>query len=467
MTTHRLTRVAWRDASISPAPTAPVRLAHLGLGNFFRAHQAFYTEHAPDGGSWGYAAFAGRDPALAGALQAQDGLYTLVARGPEADRFEVISGLSEVHLGSDHAGWLACVASPHVAAVTVTVTEAGYCLDGDARLDMSRPDVAADIARLRDSPDAAVSTAPARLLAGLAARRTADAGPVAVVPCDNVARNADLLREALLDMAGAVAESLAEWIDASVSVVSTVVDRITPRSSEADVAAVERSTGWTDRAAVVGEPFSEWVLAGDFPAGRPAWDQAGAQFVDDPAPYERRKLWLLNGAHSLLAYAGSILGHQSVPGAFADERCREWVEQWWTTAGGHLDQPAPVVSAYKASLAERFSNFRLADKLSRVAEDGSQKLPIRVLPVLRAEVAARGDPTSATRILAAWICHLRGAGAPIKDVRANEFAAMCTGSLDDAALKVLAALDAPLGADVRVVAELAEQCRQLESYSRQ
>lgn len=466
MTPQSLTRAAWGGPSPALSHPAPVRLAHLGLGNFFRAHQAFYTAHAPGGEAWGYAAFAGRDPALAKALQAQDGLYTLVARGPRQDRCEVISGLSEVHLGSEHDSWLACVASFGVAAVTVTVTEAGYCLGADARLEVSRADVGADISGLRDSLDAPVTTAPARLLAGLAARRAAGAGPIALVPCDNVARNADMLRGVLLDMADCVDESLAEWIVDSVSFVSTVVDRITPRCAQGDVDAVERSTGWTDHAVVVAEPFAEWVLAGEFPAGRPAWQDAGACFVDDVAPYERRKLWLLNGAHSLLAYGGSILGHQCVPDAFADQRCREWVEQWWSTAAGHLEQPSDVLSDYRAHLADRFSNFRLADKLSRIAEDGSQKLPIRVLPVLRAEVAAGEPPTSATRILAAWICHLRGAGARVKDVRAGDFAPLCSGSLDDAAFKVVTALDAPLGADPDVVASVAQQCREFESYQR-
>jgi fructuronate reductase len=438
----------------------------LGLGNFFRAHQAWYTEHAFDADDWGYAAFAGRSADLADRLAAQDSLYTLLERGSQRDSAEVIASVSEVHPGADHAGWLACVASPRVAAITVTVTEAGWCRGPDGGLDVSRPDVAADLARLRDDISASVATAPARLVAGLAARRAADSGPLALVSCDNVPGNGELAGRVVADLARLVDCALVEWIGQSLTVVTTVVDRITPRTGSADIEAAARATGRSDEAPVVTEPFSEWVLAGELPAGRPRWEDAGAIFTDDVTGYEHRKLWLLNGAHSLLAYAGAALSHRTVAGAIGDDRCRGWVQQWWATAGPHLDQPTGEIATYQDALVERFANTKMHDELARIAEDGSQKLPIRVLPVLRAERAVGRLPTAATRIIAAWLCHLRGLGAPVHDIRADELVPLAAGPVADAARQVLDALDPELGADTAVVAAVAEQCHELAGTQR-
>jgi len=442
-------------------PAAPVGLVHLGLGNFFRAHQSFYTEHSSDAGDWGCAAFAGRGADLAARLHAQGGLYTLLKRGPQGDTAEIIAAVSEVHPGADHAAWLACVASPRVAAITVTVTEAGYCRGPDGGLDVSRPDVAGDLARMREDISAPVATAPARLVAGLAARRAAGAGPLALVSCDNTPGNGALPGRVVTDLAGLVEPALAEWIGQTLAVVTTVVDRITPRTSSTDIEAAARATGRSDQAPVVTEPFSEWVLAGEFPAGRPRWEDAGAVFTDDVTGYEHRKLWLLNGAHSLLAYAGSLLGYRNVAEAIGDDRCRGWVQQWWATAAAHLDQPAGEIARYENALVERFANARMHDELARIAEDGSQKLPIRVLPVLRAERAAGRLPLAATRIVAAWLCHLRGLGGTVHDVRAEELVRLAAGPIADATRKVLAALDPDLGADTAVVTAVAEQCHEL------
>ena len=434
---------------------------HLGLGNFFRAHQAWYTDHAPDAPAWGYAAFTGRGGALAATLQAQDGLYTLIERGPQTDTVEIVGSVSEAHSGKGNSAWLTAVASPKVAVVTVTVTEAGYCRGADGRLDTDRGDVAADIGHLRGDLAAPVTTAPARLVAGLAARRAAGGGPLALVPCDNVPANGALVGGVVGDLARLVDPGLAKWIDQATAVVTTVVDRITPLAGSAEIETAAEATGRRDEAPVVTEAFSEWVLSGSFPAGRPRWEDAGAVFTEDVTGYEHRKLWLLNGAHSLLAYAGSILGHLSVADAFANDRCREWVEQWWATAAAHLGQPAGEVTAYEAALGERFANTKMHDQLARIAEDGSQKLPVRVLPVLRAERAAGRLPTAATRILAAWLGHLRGLGAPVRDVRAAQLVPLAAGPVRDAARQVLDALDPDLGSDAAVVATVAEQCLDL------
>ncbi|WP_344971443.1 mannitol dehydrogenase family protein [Streptosporangium fragile] len=352
-------------------------MLHLGLGGFFRAHQAWYTHHASD--RWGIAAFSNRSTALAARLTARAGLYTLITRAPDGDRSEVVESLVAAHPGGDHAAWLDYWRQPELAVVTLTVTEAGYA--------HATPD---DVGTLRADPRAPVATAAARLLAGLVARREAGHGPVAIVPCDNLPGNGELTERVIAELAEATGHSAAAR---HAAYVSTMVDRITPYPTE------------EDPTAVVTEPFTEWVLAGDFPAGRPAWEEAGARFVADVTPYEDRKLRLLNGAHSMLAYAGPPRGHGTVAEAVADPVCRAWLAQWWEEASRGLDFPEAELAAYRDALLERFANPRIRHTLAKIAENGLQKITTRVLPVLRAERERGRLPEGAIRILAAWLLH--------------------------------------------------------------
>jgi fructuronate reductase len=445
------------------APT--VRHVHLGLGNFFRAHQAWYSAHAPDCAQWGIAAFTGRgskrSSAVAAALGAQDGLYTLVTRGSERDRFEVVNSIAAVHTADDHGAWLGYFADPLVQVVTTTVTEAGYVRGAGGGLDADRPEIRADLAALRADLRAPVRTAPARLVAGLAARRRAGAGALTMVPCDNLRQNGTAVARVIGDFAELLDPQLGSWIAGNVAYVTTMVDRITPVPTAGDIANAEAETGVHDRAAVVTEPFTEWVIGGEFAAGRPRWQDAGATFTADVAPFEERKLWLLNGAHSMLAYAASIRGHMTVADAMGDPTCLGWLQQWWEVASRHLSLPEADNAAYRAALTERFANPRMRHRLDQIAWDGSQKLPIRVLPILRREVAAGRLPPGATRPVAAWVCHLRGSGATVTDARAAEFVELASGPLRDAVALVLKALDADLAADDAVVAAVLAQAREL------
>jgi fructuronate reductase len=421
-------------------PAAPVRIAHLGPGNFFRAHQAWYTEHAGDATDWGIAAFAGRRGAVARELAAQDGLYTLLVRAADGDRPEVVSAVSEVSAELDD--WRRCFARPELALVTSTVTEAGYRRAADGGLDRDDPEVAADLAALRaDGTDAEVVTAPGKLVLGLAIRRAHDLPGVAVVPCDNVPDNGAMAERVIGELATAADPDLAAWITDNVSFVTTMVDRITPHTTDDDRAAVQAS-GVDDPVPVVTEPYVEWVLSGDFPQGRPRWEDVGARFVDDVVPWEHRKLWLLNGSHSLMAYAATLRGHDTVEQAISDPVVRGWVEQWWDDAARHLPLPAEEIEAYRAALLQRYANPRIRHLLRQIAADGSQKVPIRILPTVRAELGQGRVPTGAARVLAAWVCHLRGQGAPVNDVAAEEFTALAAGELADAVRRVLGRLDA-------------------------
>lgn len=461
--------VSTRGGALAPArltrdgdrPAAPVRIVHLGLGNFFRAHQAWYTANAPDSADWGIAAFTGRSVDLAAALTEQDGLFTLITRAAEGDSGQVIGSISAAHPGLDTHAWLTYLADPDVRIVTLTITEAGYLRGSDGSLDAERTDIREDLASLRLDPAATVRTAPARLVAGFAARRAADAGPLAVVSCDNLPDNGAATGGAVGAFAALLDPELAAWIEDNVSFVTTMVDRITPATTDDDRVVAADLTGRLDDAPVVTEPYSEWVLSGEFPAGRPGWDTAGARFVDDITPFEERKLWLLNGGHSLLAYAGSARGHLTIAEAVSDPECREWMIQWWTEASGHLTLPRHEVSEYQDALLTRFANPRIRHLLAQIAADGSQKLPIRILPTVRQERAEGRLPVGALRALAAWINHLRGAGAPVKDAGAETVTQLASGTINDAVPRVLRYLDPDLAVDKPVVDRVIELCGRL------
>lgn len=475
---NALSRANWPQAG----PPSPVRVVHLGLGAFHRSHQAWYTHlanqlgpgqaDAPEiwNGPVGIAAFTGRSPAAAEPLAEQDGLYGLLVRGPERDEISTISSISVAADGGRLDLLSGCLSDPTVGVVTLTVTEAGYRRAGDGRLDTADPAVAADLEALRGALstsgppaptgptgllDSPLRTAPGRLVFGLAARWRAGAGPVAVVPCDNLVGNGAVVRSVVEEFAELVSPELREWLGSAVSFVSTTVDRITPAATDEDRDAVAGALGLADRATVVTEPFSEWVLAGEFPAGRPAWEVAGARFVADVAPFEQRKLCLLNGAHSLLAYAGQARGHRTVADAIGDAELRGRVERWWAEAARHLPLPAADLDRYTAALLARFGNPRLRHLLAQIAADGSQKIPNRFVPVVRAERAAGRLPGGAVYALGAWIAHLRGAGGTVTDAWADRLAELSGGPVRDATRAVFSLVAPDLADDAELVTAVA------------
>lgn len=471
--TETQTIPALSRSTANTAPAAPVRIVHLGLGAFHRAHQAWYTQRASDGGQWGIAAFTGRRPDAALALAAQDGLYTLIERGAEGDSFELMTSIVEAHDGADVATLERLVAASTTAMVTLTITEAAYNLAADGALDISNHAVRADIDVLRSltskdaghdggNPPAAV-TAAGRLVQALAARRTAGAGPIAVVSCDNLANNAIAAKAAIGGLADVVDPSLGAWIEANVSYVGTSIDRITPRTTDAEIELVAAECGYSDSSPVVTEPFSDWVLSGEFPAGRPDWASAGAVFVDEIEHFENRKLWLLNGAHSLMAYAGQLRGHQTVAQALADPVCAAWVEGFWNEAESNLPADGLNIPAYRAALLERFGNARIAHHLAQIAQDGSNKLRMRAVPVYKAEKAAGRSGDGALRMIAAWVAFVRSThagGNTVVDAAGSDGIAEAlsldaSGGRSDAALAALVAiLDEGLSSDAAFLADL-------------
>lgn len=369
------------DRSSHPAAARPVRIVHIGIGNFSRAHQAWYTMRSDQDAEWGVCAFTGRRADAAEALQPQQGLYTLIERGPERDGLSVIEVLTEVRAGADVARFIEVMSAPQTAVVTLTVTEAGYA--------PATEELAASVV--------------GRLALALAERQRVEAQPPAVVSCDNLHDNGRVLRERVLEAAERLDAAAAGWIGSEVSFVSTSVDRITPRVTDRDRELVEQELGLRDEAPVVTEPFSDWVLCGEFPAGRPAWERAGARFVGAIEPWELRKLWLLNGGHSLLAYLGLLRGHATVADAIGDGELVDALEQFWDLAAPLLPNAAEMdLDAYRRETFERFANPRMGYPLAQIAGDGLDKLRNRVAPVIRAALAAGRPADPAMRIVEAW-----------------------------------------------------------------
>jgi len=234
-----------------------------------------------------------------------------------------------------------------------------------------------------------------------------------------------------------------------------MVDRITPATTDADRSAAAALTGIDDATPVVTEPFTEWVICGDFPAGRPRWELAGARFVDRIDPYERRKLWLLNAGHSLLAYVGLAHGAETIDEAMANEAERDLLERLWHEAAVLLPFRPEEIEESLAALRSRFTNPRIRHRLVQIAADGSQKLPPRILDVYRARHAAglRVGEAGAT-VIAAWAMHITGNAALISDPAAGALIRDLVG-VDDLTPRVLGFLAPDLLADL----ELADAMR--------
>lgn len=417
-------------------PAAPVRIVHLGLGNFFRAHQAWYTDVAADADQWGIAAFTGRSLGVAADMQEQEGLYTLIVQHASGNEYQTISSISATHSGQDVAALLEYFRNPQVVVVTSTVTEAGYVRNDAGGLDADNEAIQADVESIKLDNLEAVTTAPGKFVAGLLTRREEGAGAITFCPCDNIPENGEMAERVIRDMAALCDPTLGAWIDENVGFATTMVDRITPRPTDENRQAVLDDKDIDDPAAVATEPFIEWVVAGDFKGGRPQWETGGAQFVDDVVPHEMRKLWLLNGSHSLMAYAATILGKQTVYEGISDPEVNGWVNEWWDVAQAELPLEEKVVTDYRAALLERFGNPRMKDQLARIAADGSQKIPIRIVPALNAQRAKGLAPIGAERAVAAWTLHLRGLGAPVQDAKADVVKPLGEGTLAESVDKV-------------------------------
>lgn len=398
-----------------------IGIVHFGPGAFFRAHQAAYVDDmlARDP-RWAICAVALKTPGVRDALGPQDGLYTLVELG-ETTRFRVIGAIRELLVASEDADRVADrLASPDTRLVTLTVTEKGYCLKGDGALDLDHPDIRHDLAE----PDRPVSVI-GWLVEGLSCRRPAGLPPFVTLSCDNLPANGRKLKAAVVRLAQARDPALARWIAAEARFPCSMVDSITPATDDALRARVLAETGLEDAWPIQRETFTQWVIEDDLGPDVPDLASVGVTLTDDVEAWEAAKLRLLNGAHSTLAYLGLLRGHETVRDAMADAELASFVRTMMLEdIAPSLRAPAGLdIPAYVEALLARFRNPAIAHRLSQVAWDGSQKLPIRILGTVSDAMAA-GRPVDRLIVaMAAWMRFVERqarAGAAITDPMAEK-----------------------------------------------
>ncbi len=427
----------------SPAPEHGI--VHLGLGAFFRAHGAIYTEEAiaASGGAWGITGVSLRHPDIRDALMPQGGSYFALELAPEGETLRQIGVVRDVLVApEDPEAVLALMADPATRIVSLTVTEKGYCHEpSSGRLNRAHPDIEHDIAAPLPR------SAPGFLVRALERRRAAVLAPFTVLSCDNLPNNGRVVRAVVLALAGEIDPGLAAWIEAEGRFPSTMVDRIVPATKTEDIARIEAMSGQHDAAPVVHEPFRQWVIEDDFVGGtRPDWAAAGAELVADVTPYEHMKLRMLNGTHSPLAYLGYLAGHETISDCMGDPAFDRFVSYLWQSEIIPALTPPPGVSLadYASALHARYANPAIRHLTWQIAMDGSQKLPQRILGTVGESLAAGRAVPGLMLAIAAWMRYVGGVdeqGAPIdvRDPLANELRAL-SDSADSPAGKVAALL---------------------------
>jgi fructuronate reductase len=388
--------------------SGPAGIVHLGTGAFHRAHQAVYTDDAlaKSGGGWMIMGVSLRSPEVANQLNPQDGLYTLLTRGPTGVEARVIGSIGHVLVAPEEPEKVVeALTAPETKIVSLTITEKGYGLDPKSGgLDRQHPAVAADLAD-PCHPRGAIGF----IVEALRRRHQAGMPGFTVLSCDNLPSNGEVAARLVKEFARRAAPELLPFIEANVSFPSTMVDRITPASTDKTFADVRALTGVDDPGAVETEPFSQWIIEDDFVAGRPDWEAGGALFVADVAPYEKMKLRMLNGAHSMLAYSGFLAGHRYVRDVMQDKALAARVARHMKAAAATLD-PVPGVdlTQYAADLQERFRNPAIAHETYQIAMDGTQKLPQRLLEPTMAALEREQPIDAFAFAVAAWMRYATG-----------------------------------------------------------
>jgi fructuronate reductase len=393
-------------------------IVHLGLGAFCRAHIAVYVDEILKvDPSWGIIGASLRRPATREALAPQDFLYTLVVRSAAATDARVIGSILDVlDAATQRDALLAAMIDPRTRIVSLTITEKGYCHDpATGELDPSHPHIANDLA----NPDAPIS-APGLIVCALRRRFAAGVEPFTVLCCDNLPANGETAARVVTRFAALIDPMLAGRIEREVAFPSTMVDRIVPATTDEDRELVLQITGTRDAWPVMTEPFTQWVIEDRFSNGRPPFERANAQLVSDVRPFEMRKLRMLNGSHSTLAYLGYLAGYEFVSDAVANPDLHKLVRDFMTEeVPSTLSQRRDELAAYRDALLVRLLNPALKHRTWQIAMDGSQKLPQRLLGTIRHRLAEHVQFPRAALGVAAWMQYVRGTddrGRPI-DVR--------------------------------------------------
>ncbi len=385
-------------------------IVHLGVGAFMRAHLAEATEaaiHADGNMDWGIVGVSLRRTDTRDALEPQHGLYTLAARDQRGDSLRVMGCLMRVLVAPESpAAVLAAIAHPATRIVSLSVTEKAYpCNPVSGGLEADNADVIHDLAAA-DSPRGAIGFT----VHGLARRRAAGHGPLTLLSLDNLPNNGDTLARLVDDFARRIDLALARWIKDHCTMPNSMVDRIVPRTTDADRRFIAEQIGYCDAWPVVAESFFDWVVEDRFAAGRPAWDLGGVRFVDSARPWETLKLRMVNGSHSAIAYLGAMAGWQTVDVAIAQAPLFRFVDAMMREEIEPTLQPLPGLDlgTYRARLLQRFSNPALAHRTQQIASDGSQKLPQRLLDTVRDRLSAGKSIGLLGLAIAGWLHYLRG-----------------------------------------------------------
>ncbi|ELQ5994221.1 fructuronate reductase [Cronobacter dublinensis] len=431
------------------------RIVHFGFGAFHRAHQALLTDRVLNlnGGDWGIceiSLFSGDE--LMSALRAQDHLYTVLEKGADGNQAIIIGAVKEC-LNAKLDGMDAIIekfCEPQVAIVSLTITEKGYCIDpATGQLDTQNSRIVHDL----DNPHQPHS-APGLLVEALHRRRARGHAPFTVLSCDNIPDNGHVVREAVLGMAHKRDPALAQWIAENVTFPGTMVDRIVPAATPESLQEIADTLGVADPCAISCEPFIQWVIEDNFVAGRPAWEDAGVQMVDDVLPWEQMKLRMLNGSHSFLAYLGYLAGYQHISDCMNDPNFRDAARQLM------LREQAPTLriqgvdlTGYADSLIARFANPALKHRTWQIAMDGSQKLPQRMLDSVRWHLQHGGEWSLLALGVAGWMRYVSGvddSGQPIdvRDPLAEKIAALAHSSHEEERVGALLTLKEVFGEEL-------------------
>ena len=396
-------------------------IVHFGPGAFHRVHQAWYVESLlKQDPRWGICEVSLRSKDVRDALTPQDGLYT-IATFDEVTTYQVVGAVKEVLVAPENPeAVLERLTSPSVHVITMTVTEKGYCLGADGGLDLSHPDIVSD----RATPNAPVSLI-GYLVEALARRRAAGAPPITIISCDNLVDNGVRLKNAVVRLAETRDAELAQWIARSISFPRTMVDSITPATTDALRETVANVSGVQDRWPVQRESFVQWVVEDSFSGVKPNFESVGVTLTDDVPAYDRAKLRLLNGAHSTLAYVGVLAGYETVSQAISNPDLAAFIRKMMTEdILPTLKAPRGLdLNAYIDAILKRFRNPVIKHALSQIAWDGSQKLPFRILGTIADNLAAQRPVDRLCISIAAWMQFVRRAaleGRRVTDPLARE-----------------------------------------------
>ena len=380
-------------------------ILHVGVGNFHRAHMAVYLDRLFSLGEdhdWALVGAGVRsgDAAMRDRLEGQDWLTTVVELDPKGLSASITGAMIDF-VPVDPVKTVARMCEPDIRIVSLTITEGGYYVDSSTH---GFDDQHADMKRDAADPDHPQSVFGMLILA-LRQRRDNGLPPFTVQSCDNLPENGHVAKQTVTGLARMFDVEFADWITANVAFPNSMVDCITPATSDRERDIVRDQFGIIDAAPVVCEPFRQWVLEDNFPQGRPALEKVGAEFVEDVAKYELMKLRILNGGHAAIAYPGALLGHHFVHDAMADPLISGWLEKLEQREVIPTLTPIPGVSYqdYLTKVVERFSNPRIGDTIPRLCFDGSNRQPKFILPTIRDALAA-GRPVDGLALEVALWC---------------------------------------------------------------